>query len=319
MAVAGAVLFKRGEQSSDYDEIWDDTALIEAYDRAVSSAKEAISQRRKKSQSESLSETGSNIVTPGNNQNRRRCRGNNKKYESESKPQCWNVGDQCRAVYSCDGKTYEAEIMSVNAKEEKYLVQFIGYENSEEVILQQLQPSEGHQARLLQIQESQTSHHQHIENSKKTKTKHKHKQQRKTDQNLEYNYSHYQNGSKTEKQKRSSSQSFKNFPAFDGIPGTSKQSFFMQTPPLSFQPWASLPSIPPMEIPPPPLPVPDDIEEDDEALSSMLMAWYMSGYHTGYYQGLKLGRSRAANLYHTPSGSGSPSPAYSRKFNKFHH
>ena len=59
-----------------------------------------------------------------------------------------------------DGKIYEAEIMSLNAKEEKYIVQFVGYENTEEVMLQQLQPSEGHQARLAQIQESQTSHYQ---------------------------------------------------------------------------------------------------------------------------------------------------------------
>lgn len=36
--------------------------------------------------------------------------------------------------------------------------------------------------------------------------------------------------------------------------------------------------------PPPPHPPFDNMEEDEDALSSMLMAWYMSGYHTGYYQ-----------------------------------
>lgn len=37
-------------------------------------------------------------------------------------------------------------------------------------------------------------------------------------------------------------------------------------------------------MPPPPPPIEDGIDGDNEAMCSMLMAWYMSGYHTGYYQ-----------------------------------
>ncbi|KAI8478711.1 SMN protein Smn1 [Branchiostoma belcheri] len=56
----------------------------------------------------------------------------------------------------------------------------------------------------------------------------------------------------------------------------------------------------------PPLPPPPAVTdglEDDDSLACMLMAWYMSGYHTGYYQGLKDAKTGGR-----PSRLGSQSP-----------
>ncbi|KAK4003057.1 hypothetical protein OUZ56_004843 [Daphnia magna] len=65
-------------------------------------------------------------------------------------------------------------------------------------------------------------------------------------------------------------------------------------PPPKFPGMSNMSSIPP---PPPPTawPTHGTAEMDSDSLYSMLMSWYMAGYHTGYYQGVQQRNKRKAN------------------------
>lgn len=290
MTAPGVVVFSRGETNSDFDDIWDDTALIAAYDKAVNSAKEILKQRKDTSTcSGSLSESSCNVEIPQQNLNRRRRRGNSREKNSKSKwPLSWKSGDHCRAMYTADGQLYEAEIQSVNTRSDTCTVQFVGYGNCEEVFLQHLQTSHGEQARESQIKEAElsVSRDNHVSSDKRPKGKHSWKQKHPKGGHGDSSQRTLSN--KADK-RRSLSGNSSHVPFISGyVPGAHDQM------PHFSQPWANLPfsNIPPMHLPPPPLPFAEDAGEDDEALSSMLMAWYMSGYHTGFYQGLKTAKNK---------------------------
>ncbi|XP_046822653.1 survival of motor neuron protein isoform X1 [Vespa crabro] len=137
MADDSNVLFVRGngneDDDSDIDFVWDDTALIKAYDKAINLAKEEVAKRIGIDVSSSVSK-----LKP---QQQKQSRNQKKK---------WCIGSPCRAVYSEDGEVYEAIITKIYENCGTCIVKFVGYGNTEKVELSSLLESEGLQSQIAQ-------------------------------------------------------------------------------------------------------------------------------------------------------------------------
>ncbi|XP_047350687.1 survival motor neuron protein isoform X2 [Vespa velutina] len=137
MADDSNVLFVRGngneDDDSDIDFVWDDTALIKAYDKAINLAKEEVAKRIGIDVSSSVSK-----LKP---QQQKQSRKQKKK---------WCIGSPCRAVYSEDGEVYEAIITKIYENCGTCIVKFVGYGNTEKVELSSLLESEGLQSQIAQ-------------------------------------------------------------------------------------------------------------------------------------------------------------------------
>jgi len=268
-------LFTRGTGQSDDSDIWDDTALIKAYDKAVASFKTAL-----KGEDEPQA---SKKDHPGKK------RKNNKKNQSRKRTNAppdkeWQVGDYCSAYWSEDGHLYAATISSIDETRGTCIVVYTGYGNEEEQNLEDLfsEISEGDEETNTKVNEVESSTEE-------------------SDQSTPPNQHRQQPHSKTQKPKAHKEPSPMWAPGFPGFPpgpppmpafrqGGSRRSGAHGPVPPSWPPM--MPFGPPM-IPPPPPMSPDMV--DDEALGGVLISWYMSGYHTGYYLGLKQGRKEAAD------------------------
>lgn len=267
------VLFTRGTGQSDDSDIWDDTALIKAYDKAVASFKTAL-KGEEEPQASKKNQPGKKRKNNKKNQSRKRT---NAPPDKE-----WQVGDSCSAYWSEDGLLYAATISSIDEKKGTCIVVFTGYGNEEEQNLEDLlsEISEADEETNTTVNEVESS----TEESDRSTTPSQHKQQPH---------------SKPQKSKAHNKPPPMWAPGFPGFPpgpppfrqqGGSRRSGSHGPVPPSWPPM--MPFGPPM-IPPPPPMSPDMV--DDEALGSVLISWYMSGYHTGYYLGLKQGRKEAAN------------------------
>lgn len=134
-----------------------------------------------------------------------------------------------------------------------HLINFSGYDNEEEKLLKDLQPSGGPTVRRQQILASTEG----ITSS--------------DDMECEASCSSTQQPSK-------------------GIPSAANlqwQPVKPAPPPTKSFPKTAVPSSPFMSMPPPPPPAAwpssTDDSEDSDSLYSMLMSWYMAGYHTGNF------------------------------------
>ncbi|XP_057286827.1 survival motor neuron protein isoform X2 [Pezoporus wallicus] len=141
--MAEQVLFKRGTGQSDDSDVWDDAALIKAYDKAVVSFKNAL-------------KNGECSELSGKQEHRQGMkRKNNKKNKNKRRTNLpskqWKVGDSCNAVWSEDGNVYLATIASINHKRGTCVVTYTGYGNQEEKSLTDLLP-----AAIDEINESET-------------------------------------------------------------------------------------------------------------------------------------------------------------------
>ncbi|EGI61071.1 PREDICTED: survival motor neuron protein isoform X1 [Acromyrmex echinatior] len=162
MAEDKSVLFVR-ENNSENEDIWDDTALIQAYDRAVNLAKEEVAKRIAMDMQAQQTKHKSNV----------------KHLNHIRKPlKKWTVGAPCRAVYSVDGEVYEAIISKIHPNSGMCTVKFVGYQNAEKVEINSLLESEGLQSQIAQqkdalaqkadeeIIDSDTSTHFNLQDSK---------------------------------------------------------------------------------------------------------------------------------------------------------
>ncbi|KAK9974453.1 hypothetical protein ABG768_022549 [Culter alburnus] len=269
------VIFCRGAGQSDDSDIWDDTALIKAYDKAVASFKNALK--------------GEDNETPHKKDNPGKKRKNNKK--SKSRKRCnaapdkeWQVGDSCNAYWSEDGNLYSATISSIDQEKGTCVVLYTEYGNEEEQNLSDLLT----EASDLDEDTLKTSDVKEAESSTE-----------ESDRSLTPKQSGHQKHKSKGRSPMGPPSWIPGFPP--GLPpGPPPGPHFQKTdgrrsegPGHFFPGWPPMmPPGPPM-IPPPPPMSPDSLE-DDEALGSMLISWYMSGYHTGYYLGLKQGRREAA-------------------------
>uniref|UniRef100_A0A8C9WD05 Survival of motor neuron 1, telomeric n=1 Tax=Scleropages formosus TaxID=113540 RepID=A0A8C9WD05_SCLFO len=117
------VLFCRGGGQSEDSDIWDDTALIKAYDKAVASFKNALKGE----------ETPATVKEDKPGKKRK----NNKKNRSRKKSNAlpdkqWKVGDACWAFWSEDGNLYSATVSSIDHEKGTCMVVYADYGNEEE-------------------------------------------------------------------------------------------------------------------------------------------------------------------------------------------
>ncbi|XP_040834989.1 survival motor neuron protein [Ochotona curzoniae] len=265
-----SVLFRRGTGQSDDSDIWDDTALIKAYDKAVASFKHALKNGDVCETSEKPKLTPRRKPVKKNK---------NQKKNTAAPLKQWRVGDKCSAVWSEDGCVYPATITSIDFKRETCVVVYTGYGNREEQNLSDLL--------------SPTS--KAADGVDRTAQENENESQVSTDES--------ENSSRSPGWKPNHIKSKSNpwssfFPPPPPVPGpgvgSGKPSLKFSGPPPPPPPlpphfmscWLPpFPSGPPV-IPPPPPMFPDSLDDTD-ALGSMLISWYMSGYHTGYYMGFK--------------------------------
>lgn len=117
------MLFQHGTGHRDDSDIWDDTALIKAYDKAVASFKYALNNG-------DICETSDE---PKCAPRRKPSKKNKNPEKSTTLPlKQWKVGDKCSAIWSEDGCVYPATIASVDFKRENCIVVYTGYGNREE-------------------------------------------------------------------------------------------------------------------------------------------------------------------------------------------
>ncbi|NXV05509.1 SMN protein, partial [Cettia cetti] len=252
---------------SDDSDIWDDTALIKAYDKAVASFKNALKNGEC---SEPSDKQEQRLVIKRKNHKKNRNR--NKSNTAPLKQ--WKVGDSCSAVWSEDGNLYLATIASINQKRGTCVVTYTGYGNQEEQNLSDLLPPAsdetvnemGHSGE--NGNETPYSTDESEKSSQSSRNKNNYTKPRFSPQNLRFPTPPPP------------------VPGLGKVSSTLTEIIYVQllslAPPSFLSCWPPpFPAGPPL-IPPPP-PMRPDTAEDDEALGSMLIAWYMSGYHTGYY------------------------------------
>ena len=137
MDPSSGLIWKRSAMTSESDDIWDDRALIDAYDKAVKEVNKKIADK--------CVETNDKII-------------NCEVSTSVDKPNdhSWHLGQYCRSSYSEDGIEYEAQIISINASNNTCFVKYIGYGNEEQKSLKELKPSLGKRHRKLQTLQFET-------------------------------------------------------------------------------------------------------------------------------------------------------------------
>ncbi|XP_041042239.1 survival motor neuron protein 1 [Carcharodon carcharias] len=263
----GEVVFRRGCGQSDDSDIWDDTALIKAYDKAVTSFKNALKN------GEYIQPYTKECSGTGTKQKHKKNK--NRKKSTVHLDRKWRVGDTCNAVWSEDGNVYSATIQSVNEKQGTCVVMYIGYGNEEEQNLTELVPADSSEAENENPKQKNGFGQQSTDESDAVSPVYKSRQSNEAKLKSPMDQSTWNHCLPPEPPQMSGF----------GFPGAK-----FHGPPPFLPGW--LPTVPagPPLIPPPPPMGPDSTDEDDEALGSMLIAWYMSGYHTGYYLGLKQGR-----------------------------
>jgi len=154
MAEEKYVLFKRYSQDQDsLEDVWDDTALIEAYDKAVNLAKEKAAAKL------SATESSATASVDGIQSFDEKLKTNT----SSPAQNHWKIGDYVTAVYSEDGVIYEAVIESLNNRTLSCIVKYIGYDNKEEVMLKDLRPSNGPESRKIQMEASREMNNDEME------------------------------------------------------------------------------------------------------------------------------------------------------------
>ncbi|XP_012256286.2 survival motor neuron protein [Athalia rosae] len=146
MADESDVLFVRSNSKSNMaaanDDVWDDTVLIKAYDRAVNLAKNKVAKRM------GVEAQSTSHGKQGKTQNQKQNRHAAKPYKK------WVVGSPCRAVWSEDGEVYEAQIQKIYENSGTCLVKFIGYDNIDKVEISSLAESLGLAAQVAQTKEA---------------------------------------------------------------------------------------------------------------------------------------------------------------------
>lgn len=132
--------------------------LIKAYDDSIKLAREELARRIAISTSKDLSH--------GSNES------NNIKSDSvevNTKNE-YKVGDYVRATYE-DGIDYEAKILAIDRNGGTCLLKYIGYENEQKILLDNLIPSWGKKARRLQFAKSKLEDTEHKVNVEITGSK----------------------------------------------------------------------------------------------------------------------------------------------------
>ncbi|XP_046547647.1 survival motor neuron protein 1-like isoform X2 [Haliotis rubra] len=135
-AESGYVVFQRGKESDESD-IWDDTALIKAYDNAASIMKARLAEREGGTNENGEMAGESVTQTQDGAAKKKKKKHRPKKKKQQQK---WKIGDSCRAVFTEDGLLYDAEIIGIDEAESTCTVRYTEYQNEENQPLDRLLP-----------------------------------------------------------------------------------------------------------------------------------------------------------------------------------
>ncbi|XP_039758712.1 survival motor neuron protein isoform X2 [Pararge aegeria] len=253
-------------------DIWDDSKLNKAYDKALNIANVEVAKRLAMSTN---TQTAKDV--PGSKP--KKAAPNSAPSKSQKKRQKWRAGMHCRAVYEVDGVEYEAFLMRI-FNEKECVVRFIGYENTEIVPLNSLKPSLGKSQRNKQIAEALE------ENFEECLSSHS-----QTAEEMDVSDRPQSTGSLASLQRKKSKKS---------KPKQKNEFILPELPPMPMPNIGQFKNIVSMDMPiPPPPPLGfsngSNNASEDQAISSMLLSWYMSGYYTGLYQGMKREREQKSS------------------------
>ncbi|XP_017029909.1 survival motor neuron protein [Drosophila kikkawai] len=123
------------------NDAWDDSLLVKFYDENVGLAREELARRLADSTNKREQENASAEAAVAVAENSS-C--------SSPRPTVFEVGDFARATYN-DGLDYEGVVVSVDEKGETCTIRYLGYENTQEVLMTDLLPSWGKQVRREQF------------------------------------------------------------------------------------------------------------------------------------------------------------------------
>jgi len=279
----GEVLFSRNHGDSENENIWDDTALIKAYDEAVSSFKSKLL-------SENGAGTGKGKTSTAT-----------KKAASKEGAARWKSGDRCQAAWTEDGVIYDAEILWISSNK-RARVRYIPYGNEEEHPLSSLLPAGFSAVPVVSYDEVEEvddveSCVSHEASSTPEESESGlgsgltwNQQLRAT---LPSNWLGANHARANTSHTTAAHHAAATASAAAPIPQMAAPGAF-PSPQLSHQSAGrsrgnaaeptSIPMTPPPIMPQLPRGVAAGDDSENTALYSMLMSWYMSGYHTGYYQ-----------------------------------
>ncbi|XP_063234324.1 survival motor neuron protein 1 [Bacillus rossius redtenbacheri] len=259
------ILFVRGN-GQDSDGV-DDSLLLDSYDKHFNRVKKKALERMGYSDAQI-----NDVLKPGSKQKKNSI--NNKK--SPRPAPKWSVGARCCSVFSEDGNVYEATITEIHPEKETCRVQYVGYNNEEDVALASLTPSQGRKAREDQALAAAGTDAPHVEGSENCSEE----DSGQVNVPRQKGRSPRSNG----KQKRAP-------PAPPmGFNGSMPQ--FPAPSSMSMPHFNGMPPVMPSVVPPMPFNMMESSAEQTEAFSAMLMSWYMSGYYTGYYEALNARRKQ---------------------------
>jgi len=264
------------------EDMWDDKALIEAYDKAVASGTKDKSGRTKRMAAASKKD--------------------------------WKIGDRCRAVYKEDGEEYEGSLVSVDALKGSSVVRFCGYNNEETIPIKQLMESCGQAAIDLQVEEAEYEGDEEdcggwevgefcvvaykedglyyeaiIENFDKESYKVRFLGYNNVQEGVLFDEIHPTRGEKSrEKQKKFARGVQNDIPDLMGNLKLEDDRNLKRNKKKE----KSIPGLINMEtsnVPPPPPPnvAFNKDPKVNEAYQSLLMSWYLAGYNAGYLKGIQ--------------------------------
>jgi len=251
------LLFSKTE-SDNQEDIWDDTALIRAYERSVKQINKKLNIKPNFESKSQVKESQMNMddqemdeedededeeedeeeEKDEDEDEENLNEGQQYQYASSSnltkrEIDAWKVGDLCMTIFSEDGLLYKAEIVSIVKETKKCVIRYLYYLNEEEKALDE----------LFELNDKKTVEEETAQSS----------------------------------MPKSSS---KNEPKFRNPLASQRLTMPPPPPPPALTSFFNSNNI---------------TANRDEELYTMLMSWYMSGYHTGYYFGLNHKNSSKTN------------------------
>ncbi|XP_045512136.1 survival motor neuron protein isoform X1 [Pieris brassicae] len=254
------ILYVKGmdldESQSEEDDgnVWDDRKLNNAYDKAIKIVNIEVAKRIAMStNTQTETDSKQNQIKPKKEHPKKKTKKIN-----------WKAGMSCRALYDEDGLEYEAVILSI-LNDRECIVQFSEYDNLQKVELSSLHPTiNNHQktqySKLEKDDDGFESQSPYGDDAELGATAHV--------DSIKQIYERVSSDKKRNKQK------------------SRNNSFTL--PDIPMPDMSMIRNMGGIELPfPPPPPQLGEIQDEQQAVSSMLLSWYMSGYYTGLYQGMK--------------------------------
>lgn len=141
-------LWKRTGPSKE-DDAWDDSMLIDAYDKATKQVNKAL-----KSHKSPVVDRKKDVRTRQSSVSNSSDTEKEPNLGARPKAPVWKIGQHCSCTYSEDGIDYEAQIIKLLSSGKSCIVRYFGYNNEEEQLFSNLKPSLGKESRQTQIEEA---------------------------------------------------------------------------------------------------------------------------------------------------------------------